>query len=269
MKVSNFNGSFLPNKQNKEQKSNLQNKALNQNPVNFKGSAANDSLAAMGQAQVNINKSNNLSFKGKDPSCILANVREGKRPEQLRYYQEIFKGKVSHHWPSEEHFDKEVTDFMLDGDKRLNMDRFGKIVELTYNNSSMGHEKFCDHVLPKNDDILTYAQTHPIHRQKWNSLRNESDKGNITSTAATVAGIGAIALATGGVGLILGLAGGLAGTGGGIVHRRDMAQKKDAFLEHTVTPDLTAKCFDYKLKEMINRGKVEVGEAVEVVRHYR
>jgi hypothetical protein len=106
MKVSNFNGNFLPNKQNKEQKSNLQNKAVMQNSMSFKGSAANDSLSAMGQAQVNMNKSKNLSFKGygRIPPKILSNIAEGNRPQQLRELGSEFRGKIADHYHSEGSF---------------------------------------------------------------------------------------------------------------------------------------------------------------------
>jgi hypothetical protein len=272
MKVSNFNGNFLPNKQNKEQKSNSQNKVLTQNSMSFKGSAANDSLSAMGQAQVKMNKSNNISFKagvGGISREIFINLEKGIRPEKLTTLGEEFERNIVNTWHSEQGFDKEIIDFMLDGDKRLNMDNVNKIYGLTYRKSRMNNPKFDDHVLPSSYDYTQYHEKHPIHAQNLKTLKSELTEKTIMNGAACAAGFGAMVVATGGLALLLGGVATEAAAAKQCLNVKQMEDKKAFYRANTVVPDLYSKCLDFKLKRMIAKGKIEAAEAAEVVRHYR
>jgi hypothetical protein len=260
MKVSNFNGNFLPNKQNKEQKSNLQNKALNQNSMSFKGSAANDSLSAMGQAQVNMNKSKNIAFKGRPPLNILSNIAEKRHPEQLRELSQEFGRKVTKYYPSEQHFDKAVIDHIFDkSTKRVNETTGLALSQLAFNKSSMTDlNKFKEHVVPNAEQVNQYAKTHPAYAMEYRQCGHDrlNGLGNAISGGVTVLGSLAAAPHTGGISL-----------GGVITGAKTYAEglskistgnaKKENLLDFAKL-EFTSGCLDYKLKRLIAKDKLDM-----------
>jgi hypothetical protein len=269
MKVSNFNGNFLPNNQNKEQKSNLQDKAVMQNSVNFKGSAANDSLSAMGQAQVNMNKAKNLSFKGKPAVNILANIAERSRPEELRELSQEFGRKVTKYYPSEEHFDKAVIDHIFDkNNKRLNESAFRSVTHRAWQSSDITDaDKFFEHITPDEDQIIEYAKTHPLHKTNFKNAVQEIDRGLLTATGSTIAATTAIAAApaTGGLSVLLApAAAGLIGGGVGASQIKSGETKLIGLVE-SVFPEFRASCLNYKVKRLIAKDKLNIKDLVSEV----
>lgn len=273
MKVNSFNNVFLSNNQNKEQNLKSQNKDLMQNQMCFKGSAANDTLSVMGQAQVNINKSQNISFKGKPPTAILANLAEGRRPEQLRTLNSEFARKIAKYYPSEYRFDREVFDCIFDrSNKRLQDDGFDDIKNFAFTRSSMTNgEKFCDHVFPDKDQIEEYTKTHPCHYTEYKLIGKEKNRGLFTTLGATIAtGVAVVAIpVTAGLSaLLLPIAGGATTYASGVSQMLG-AKEREAELIRRVAPEFQSGCLDYKLKRLIAKGKIEAGEAIEVIKHYK
>lgn len=229
----------------------------------FKGGQL-DTFSSKGKFQV--------SFKGRPPVDILANIAEGRRPEALREFSHRFARKIRGHFASEERFDRSVINCIWDRiNNRLCSDSIQEIANFNCSRSSMTADKYNSNVLPNKDEIERYVKTHPVHKDEYRSIMSTRIGAKVTGGGA---GIGLMicaltAPATAGLSFFAAplLTAGTAW--GGAMIAKDQTYKQVDRLINKIDPEFRAFCANYKLKRLIAKGKINVPEVLNILKKYK